>query len=253
MKAPMPFSEDERPPASAPREEQMAALLGVRALYATPPASRSVEARQVAIERVFLAELAIAATTAELDCESERADQAAAFILRQKSTEVQWLTLGSIAAATLTGIAGVFLSTKDASDGAQLGVAAGGGALTAGLGVSTLYVAPHIAFEHRRRLLGDVWRGPIVTDTYPSIVWAYLTRGEFSNDQRGSIREKIVSRWTRFDAIAHDPEATALLFGTGGTYDAETLRTRAAMLDQVKAEVALENQDLAALAAALMH
>jgi hypothetical protein len=34
--------------------------------------------------------------------------------------------------------------------------------------------------------------------------------------------------------------------------DAGTLRLRAAMLDEVKPEVALENQDLAALAALLM-
>ena len=40
-----------------------------------------------------------------------------------------------------------------------------------------------------------------------------------------------------------------MLFGGGGSYDVDSLRLRAAILDEVKAEVELARQDLAALAA----
>src|SRR5882724_1194146 len=62
------------PPDGAPREEHTAALLGLRAIL-----QRGVhEATRVSVlERVSEADLTIAATTAELDCEATRARQAA--------------------------------------------------------------------------------------------------------------------------------------------------------------------------------
>ena len=247
----LPLAEDPPPSPSAPRIEHLAALLGVRAILEKPPASRAVEERQRALERIVLAHLAIAAVTAELACEAERAEHAAAFVAREKSAQVQGLTLGSIGAATLTGIAGVALSTSNASKATQVGVGAGGAGVTAGLGVASLYVAPTIEFEHPRNLLTDVWRGPVISAAYAPVVWAYLTRPVFSNDQHDAIRARIVARWMRVQKLDTSPEAAALLFGGGGKYDSETLHARAVMLDAVSAEVELENQDLAALTAEL--
>jgi hypothetical protein len=229
----------------------VAALLGLSGLTADP-ASRSLDTRVQIVERVELANLAIGATSAELDCEGERAEQAAEYLTRAQTGSVQGLTIGSVAAATLTGIAGVLLSTRGASAFAQDTTAISGGTVTAGLGVASLYVHPHASFEHRRNLLADVWLGPTASATFPPIVWTYLTRPAFSNSQRQAIRQRIVTRWKQFQQV-EDPATAAMLFGSGGSYDVDALRCRAAMLDEVKAEVELARQDLSAFAATLLH
>jgi len=230
----------------------MAALLGLGGVASEQTAPPPLDVRVRVVERIELARLAIASTSAELECESERAEQAADYLTRRQSRTVQALTIGSVAAAALTGIAGVFLSTRGAPDGDQDAFAISGGTVTAALGLGSLFVHSHADFEHARNLLTDVWTGPPLSSTYPSIVWTYLTRAEFSNGQREAIREKIVARWRRFEQV-DDPAAEALLFGRGGSYDADTLRTRAAMLDEVRAEVELTHQDLAAFAAAVLR
>jgi len=242
------FSSDPEPPPGASRGARMAALLGLSSTVSATPA---LEARVRVVERVELARLAIASTSAELDCESERAEQAADYLTRGQTKNVQLLTIGSVAAAALTGIAGGFLSTHQAPSGDQEGLAIGGGVATAALGLASLYVHPRTDFEHRRNLLADVWSGPAASSTYPPLVWAYLTRAEFSNSQTEPIRQKIVGRWRRFEQV-DDPASAALLFGTGGSYDADSLRTRAAMLDEVRAEVELTEQDLMAFAGAIV-
>jgi hypothetical protein len=248
--APSAFVSDPEPPAGASRSTHLAALLGLGG-KATEDAALPVETRVLVVERVELARLAIASTSAELECESERAEQAADYLTRRQSKNVQALTIASIAAAALTGIAGVFLSTRGAPGDDQDAFAIGGGGVTAALGLASLYVHPHADFEHPRNLLADVWAGPSASSVYPPFVWTYLTRAAFSNGQREAIREKIVARWRRFEQV-DDPSTEALLFGRGGSYDADTLRTRSAMLDEVRAEVELTHQDLAAFAEALL-
>jgi hypothetical protein len=114
-------------------------------------------------------------------------------------------------------------------------------------------VHPKIEFTHPRNLLTDVWKGPVVSSSYPPPVWAYLTRREFSNDGQESIRTRIIARWRTFETLKVDSSAEALLFGDGGKYDTAALASRSAMLGQVRAEVDLENQELAVLAAELLR
>jgi hypothetical protein len=229
----------------------MAALLGLSGVT-LEQAQRSSDVRVHVVERVELASLAIEATSAELDCEAERAEQAADYLTRGQSSSVQALTIGSVAAATVTAIAGVLLSTNGRPAAEQDTVAISGGVVTAGLGLSSLFVHPRTDFEHPRNLLADVWVGPAASVTYPSLVWGYLTRPEFSNSRHAAIREKIVARWRQFRQVG-DAATAAILFGGGGSYDADALRSRAAMLDEVKTEVELAHQDLAAFAAALLR
>jgi len=94
--------------------------------------------------------------------------------------------------------------------------------------------------------------GPTTSETYPPVIWTYLTRAAFSNGRREPIRGRIVGRWRQFQQV-EDPATAAMLFGSGGSYDVDSLRLRAAMLDEVKAEVELARQDLAALAAELLR
>jgi hypothetical protein len=242
---------DPSPSDSASREEHVAALVGLSGMTAEQ-VSRSDDARTRVIERVQLTSLAIGATSAELDCESERAEQAADYLGRAQTSSVQGLTVGSIAAATLTSIAGVFLSTRGAPALAQDTTAVSGGTVTAGLGLASFFVHRRTNYEHRRNLLADVWTGPTTSETYPPVIWTYLTRAAFSNGRREPIRGRIVGRWRQFQQV-EDPATAAMLFGSGGSYDVDSLRLRAAMLDEVKAEVELARQDLAALAAELLR
>ncbi|HEX4448057.1 MAG TPA: hypothetical protein VH044_15015 [Polyangiaceae bacterium] len=200
-----------------------------------------------------MARIAVAASSAELACEAERADEAADYLTRHEAATVQRLTVASVLVAAATSVAGVFLSTSSARAAPQDAVAIGGGALTVGLGLGSLYVHREVEFIHPRNLLADIWNGPGISTAYPPPVWGYLTRSEFSNDQIQPIRERIVARWRKFETVENVPSMVAILFGAGGRYDAATLRARAAMLGQVKAEVDLENQELAALATELQR
>jgi hypothetical protein len=249
------FEPDVAPSASASREERMAALLGLGSVLAERLAARelSTEARVRVLERIELARLSVTATSAELDCDAERADQTADYLSGKEASAVQGLTIASLVVAAGSAIAGVLLSTSNARASTQDAVAISGGAVTAGLGLAILGVHPRVDYGHPRNLLADVWRGPTESSTFPPIVWAYLSRREFSNQQQQSIRERIGERWSRYRGIARDPTDVALLFGTGGRYDAALLRTRSRMLGEVRAEVDLMNQDIESLAAALIR
>jgi len=76
----------------------------------------------------------------------------------------------------------------------------------------------------------------------------------FSNSRRARTHSGgyLVGRWKKFQQV-EDPATAATLFGSGGSYDVDSLRLRAAMIDEVKAEVELARQDLAALAAGLLR
>jgi hypothetical protein len=228
----------------------MAALLGVRALLVEGTHDEGTRIELLA--RIEEARLTIAGTRAELDCAGERAKQAADYLASAQDSAVHTLTVASIAAAAATSIVSVFLSTRQTSTWMQNGFAIGGGSVTAGLGVASLDVHLHIRVDHPRNPLADVWFGPKESTLYPPMVWGYFTDPEFSNDQQESIRARIVQRWVQFQGVRkEDPKLVALLFGAGGTYDEETLRMRGSMIDQVKAEVDLMNQDIAALVARL--
>src|SRR5262249_17859771 len=140
-------------------------------------------------------------------------------------------------------------STANTSGLAQNTAVTAGSAVTGGLGVAALVVEPTAHIEHSKNMLADVWNGPAESTAYPSFVWAYLSRPEFSNTQEASIRENIVARWRHLGVLeGRSPREIALFFGAGGDYDADQLRTHAAMLDQVLAEVHLEHQELRGVA-----
>jgi hypothetical protein len=252
--ATLPFEPDARPPLAAPRDEHLAALLGLRSVLVERRAGElSIESRMRVLERIELARLAVAASSAELTCESERADQTADYLGQRASGTVQALTVSSIVAAAATGTASVLLSTNNASNVQQDVVAIGGGVITGGLGLGSLWVHPQINYAHPRNLLAEIWAGPPTATLYSPFVWAYLTRPEFSNSQEHSIRDNIKDRWRRYQRIERSAGEKETLLGAGGLYDVSMLHTRSQMLDEVEAEVLLVNQDLESLIAELVH
>jgi hypothetical protein len=231
--------------------ERTASLLGLRAVLKEQP--RSEAARVRALERMELGRLAVAATAAELECERERTAQAADVLSHAESTQANALTIASIGAAAATTIASVLLSTGSASTPTQDAVAIGGGGATAGLAFASLYVHPSVSFRTSRNLLAPLWTGLAMPALYSPLVWTYLTRPEFSNDGRRSIREHLVERWRSEIHLDRNASLAALLFGTGGEYDVDALRARAELLEEVAAEVRLESQDLSSLATVLFE
>ncbi|MCL2449793.1 MAG: hypothetical protein FWD17_12670 [Polyangiaceae bacterium] len=234
---------------SASYAERIAALLGASPAFEERP--RTESGRLLALERIELARLAIAATGAELECEQDRAEQAAEALQRVKDNQAQALTIGSIGVAAMTSVASALLATRNASAAAQDSVAIGGGVVTAGLALGSLYVHPTVPLQTPRNLLAPLWIGPEPPQVYPTIVWTYLTRPEFSNDRQRSIREHLVDRWRRETGLGEDAGLARLLFGSGGDYDIDALRARVELLGEVEAEVHLESQDLASFAAAM--
>jgi hypothetical protein len=229
----------------------VASLLGLGAMLqkVQERASIAPDERIDALERVELAALIVSAVAGEVICESERADMAAWQLAQTEERVRSQLTVASIVAGAATSIAGGILLLARASDQAQGWVALGVGTASAGIGLASLGVRRRTFFAHPRNLLADFWSGPAVSSNYPPAIWAYLNRPSFSNEQRRSIRENTVERWLSYGFS--DKDMASLFFGSGGEYNAEQLRTRAAMLAQVNAEVELMNQELSALEAAL--
>ena len=228
-------------PAGASHRARIRAALGLEAL--TAPLGDEKAQRLATLERVEEARLAIARISAELDCEGERADQVGTYLQEKSSSWVQGFTVASLVAGAATGVASSILMAADASRGSQLAVGVSGASVAGALGIGALAVHPRLPFAHARNLLADVWNGPRVSTVYPPVVWAYLSRPEFSNLGDQPIRAKIAARWRSFAELEADD--VKLLFGTGGAYDEKALHVRASMLNQVKAEVELLNQELA--------
>ena len=245
---PMAWTEDPLP-RHASRAARIAALLGVsdEVREAQGQGSAAQTARVVLLERVEVTRTILEATVAELECERERSRQLASHLEARTERWTTRFTISSILVGAATTIAsGLLLSNTSTLP--QEVVAVGGGALTGGLALVSLSSHPRIEIKHERNALADVWLGPRVPSTFPLVVWAYLARPEFSNEQAESIRAHVVARWKEVQ-VEGDALDVALLFGAGGWYDADSLNLRAAMLDQVEAEVRLMNQDLATLVA----
>jgi hypothetical protein len=241
----VPWREDPLP-RGASRGEQAAALLGVSDEIRQAADPKDERARVVVLERLALTRTVLEATVAELDCERERSLQLASLLHAKKERSTTRFTIGSIVVGAATAIAGGFLAAADTSPTSQGLVAIAGGAVTTGLALVPLFDHPQVELEHERNVLADVWAGPRESRLFPAVVWAYLTRPEFSNGQATSIRENVVARWKEHDLQRRDVDL-ATLFGTHGLYDAQALDLRAGMLGQVKAEVRLMNQALAPL------
>jgi hypothetical protein len=202
---------------------------------------------QQIVSRLFLVSTEIESMAAELDCEGERADQVADFITQNENQRVKKLTVLSIVSGALAGIGNAALK----SHGAAVATAVVGGALSAGLGLSALLSGQKIVFTHPRNLLTDFWTAPASSKIFPPPIWYMLSEKYFSNEQIAPIVTNMKRRWVAYEGLKpHEKksdETIKLLFGEGGKYDADDLRSRARMLNQVQAAVKLMNQDLQGL------
>lgn len=208
--------------------------------------------RVALLERVTALALQVDSLVAELDCEGERALQAAGSMRAREERLRRWLAVASLAVGGAATIATAALEKDNVSPTAQEVVGIVGGALSAAFGLAVLAVHEKRTFTHSRNLLEDIWRNPDRSALYPPALWTYLTRREFSNEGIHPIRHNVVARWQRFGQLGPDgsrerARRIALYFGSGGAYTTDDLQTRSDMLDQLKSSVDSMHQDLARL------
>ena len=198
-------------------------------------------------DTITVASLDLASTTSHLACEEGRAAQIATDLRSAEQAQTRRLTAWSLLlGATATVIGGVLAITdKDQVPGGVVGIT--GGVVGGGLGFATLSVHRSTMFRHARNILGEVWRGG-AHPSFPEIVWAYLTRPQFSRTGDRTIRDYLVSSWQDSE-LQGDGQRIALYFGEGGTYDVSGLDDRANMLSDVREAVNLMNHGLQHLAA----
>lgn len=207
-----------------------------------------IDFRAQLIDAIQMAQLDLASTSAELECEQERATQVASALRTAEAQQTRNITTDSLIVTASAAIAAGILSIEDKDPAPSAIVGIGGGGLGGGLGLATLAVHRTIEFKHTRNVLGELWTGQSHPD-FPQSVWTYLTRREFTDGER-SRREMLIIAWRdaeRFTEAPNDPQR-ALLFGGGGRYDADGLEDRAAMLDELEAAVSLMNHELQHLA-----
>lgn len=208
-----------------------------------------IDYRAQLIDAIQMATLDLASTSAELECEQERATQVATALRTAESQQIRNITTDSLIVTATAAIAAGVLSIVDKDPAPSAIVGIGGGGLGGGLGLATLAVHRTIEFTHQRNVLGELWTGQAHPD-FPQSVWTYLTRKEFMPSGDRTRRETLLEAWKdaeRFTDHESDPQR-ALLFGDGGRYDADALEDRAAMLDELEAAVSLMNHELQHLA-----
>lgn len=224
----------------------------VRLEHATPLGNARSERYQAQQQRILtrllLLSTTIASVAAELDCEGERADQVASYLTDHANRREQRLTVLSIAIGAASGIATTVLEGRTG----QYTFGIGGGIATAALGVLTLTSNPTAVFTHPRNLLTDIWQENRQSTAYPPSVWYVLTEPAFSNQGQSSLAHNARRRWQHYGQLERPDSRKgraqlALLFGNGGSYDANALHLRSDMLNELQASVRLINQDLRGL------
>jgi hypothetical protein len=183
----------------------------------------------------------------ELDCERQRAEQAAVALAGVQSKRQNNLTVSSLLAGGASGILGSTVQNGDLNLVLTLSTAV----LSAALGVATLLVSPQLVYPIPQNLLADIWYQRRRSAHYPPGLWAAL-RAERAGGLAASLPaplQAIRQRWTQYDQFASGKPAQqaqqqALYFGTGGSYHVDDLHLRATMLAQVEGYVRLANQDL---------
>ncbi|MFD1873039.1 hypothetical protein [Hymenobacter bucti] len=183
----------------------------------------------------------------ELDCERQRAEQAALALTGTQSKRQNHFTVGSLLAGGASGILGTTVQNNDLNLVLTLSTAV----LSAALGVATLLVNPQLTYPIRQNLLADIWYQRRRSLLYPPGLWAAL--GEVrAGEPAASLPpplQTIRQRWTQYDQFtsgnaAQQAQQQALYFGAGGSYHVADLHTRASMLAEVEGYVRLANQDL---------
>jgi hypothetical protein len=222
------------------------------AISRNSPDAEIADLRGQVNDTISVASLDLASTVAHLACEEGRAGQIADDLRGAEQTQIRRLTAYSLVLSAVASVAGGVLAVVDKDPVPGAVVAIGGGVAGGGFGFGTLAVHRTTTFRHTRNILGEVWAGGSHT-SFPEIIWAYLTRPQFSRTGNQTLRDYLLATWRESGRLGSDPDHPSedritLYFGEGGTYDASGLDDRASMLSDVREVVSLMNHGLQHLA-----
>jgi hypothetical protein len=212
--------------------------------------SRRVALRQEVSNRLAVVWLEVSSTAGELDCEEERADQIADYLLGVASARKTNLTLWSI----IIGALGTVVTSVIALCGASQKVYRTLGILF-GLAVALVSIAALrsdqvvVQFTHQRNALAELRDQPAQRKVLPASVWNYLTWPDSRCGEQRSLRDRLLDRWERSGGLgAKAPgerqRLMALLFSPGGMYRASELAIRGTLFDQLESYVNLMKHDV---------
>ena len=208
-------------------------------------ALRRLQIRQQLSDRIALAAFEVSSIVAEAGCEETRTDHLADALTEIRSQREEIGLLVAIVGDALIGVVAGALGLAAKNTASEI-VAIFGGALAAVFGTAAIFMGGEYDFHHSRNLLRDLREGPEQSDVFPPTVWRYLNWPFKEGGE--TIRQHLLSHWRaegRFGEAGSKTERhrLALFFENGGTYSIEELRDRAEMLDNLKAEMSLMNQD----------
>lgn len=199
---------------------------------------------------IQIASVEISAVASEIDCEEERIEQVANYLVNSEDELDTKLTVGAIVVGAAGAvIQGILISSHDETNaGDVIGISMG--LAEASLGMLLLFNHQKIEFYHPRNAVREIWEGPPTSKIFPPSIWYYLN---YKNNLQNpvSLREQLTKKWIDFGQIETSKRKTEsynLNFGNGGKYTAEALKNRANMYDQIESQIKLIKQDITILA-----
>lgn len=207
-----------------------------------------IRIRQQILARTVLAMLEATSLAGVVRCEQARADELADSLAENQTHSTQLATVVSVIveSATIIATGGLVLAGHEVAEGIAALV---GGTMASIFAGMSLYQPGRHDFQHPRNLLKEIWENPQQAQYFPGPVWQFLS--EPTEDGK-SLREQLVASWRELSRIEGQTEEQqrqriSLLFGTGGTYTIEDLRSRAAMLEMLAAAIDLMHDELEVL------
>jgi hypothetical protein len=251
----------------SPRAQEVATIIGVRALLAEfhlleeemargleGASLRFLTVRQELSDRLLLALFEANSIAAELECEKARTEDIASRLEDIRNDIQQRRTILAILADSISGVfAGTFLLLGSEVVSGLLDLSGSFAAL--GFGVAALGGDQAYDLTHGRNLMADVWHGVESSRLFPAPVWRYLNWPVRETSTR-SRRDNIIGSWrTRLGKPGSKQERrrVELFFGEGGIYRINELRHRSEMLGLLKTHVNLMTQDLNLLFRETLH
>lgn len=184
----------------------------------------------------------VSGTAAMLDCEEERTEQVSDYLADLQAKREQKLTVGSIITGGAVGLGSVLLLTSD-RDGRWidiLGII--GGVTEVILGVSILKTDFRVDIQHPINPLREIYTGERETTFFSDEVWWFLNNHRL-DQQSPTVAESLREEWIQFYGL----ESGSVFFQDGGKYNADELKLRADLIDQLEARVLLMQQSISKL------
>jgi len=199
-----------------------------------------------------MAVLEVDSLAAEIECEVHRADEVQDNLRRVQAERQTSQTIAAVVLGGATNIitGGIGLATPVGN--APYIVSITGGVLETLFGTSANFTKVRQEFRHSRNHLGAIWNGSEDRDYFSPGVWRFLTDPDIRDLEGHSLRDMLLKVWREEGWVGEpgsktEQERTALLFGQGGTYDADELHIREIMLQQLQSSIRLIHQDLETL------